>query len=160
MKNGHGNFIKTPAKEYISASIPLNFKQFVSLGGIIGSTLVSLIILVLYITKTYKYSSVMLAGGVALPGLYSLRFILIGRGHDATEFQEAQSALGLNYSGHSLDWIFLITFICGVVFWIIKSKPGFRIIGRLSIGLVLTFIFVIGLQVINNAIFDPIFQSK
>jgi hypothetical protein len=90
----------------------------------------------------------------------NLRFILKGRGHDTTEFQEAQSALGLSYSGHSLDWIFLILFVFGVVVWIIISKPHYKIIGRLSVGIVLTFIFIVGLQVINNAIFDPILQPK
>jgi len=68
--------------------------------------------------------------------------------------------LGLNYSGHSLDWIFLLIFSTGVIIWVIKSKPGNKVIGRIFIGFVLTFIFIVGLQSINNAIFDPIFQTK
>lgn len=157
----HGYWaVPTPAKEYISNTIPLGLKKYVSLGGIIGSVLIPLMIIWLFLNKTYRYGSAILAGAVAMPGMYTLRFILSGRGHDATEFQEAQSALGLSYSGHSLDWIFLILFLLGMVAWIIKSKPNYKIIGRLSIGFVLTFIFVIGLQVINNAIFDPIFRAR
>ncbi len=157
----HGYWaVPTPAKEYISNAVAMDLKQYISLGGVIGSILVSLIVIFLYLNKTYRINPAILAGVIAIPGMYTLRFILSGRGHDATEFQEAQSALGLSYSGHSLDWIFLILFIFGVVVWIIKSKPHYKIIGRLSIGFVLTFIFVVGLQVINNAIFDPILQAK
>jgi len=119
-----------------------------------------LIVTFLYLSKRYGINSAILAAAIALPGMYTLRFILSGRGHDATEFQEAQSALGLSYSGHSLDWTFLILFVFGAIVWIIKSKPHFKIIGRLSVGFVLTYIFIVGLQIINNAIFDPIFQPK
>jgi Na+/phosphate symporter len=86
--------------------------------------------------------------------------MLKGRGHDATEFQEAQSALGLTYSGHFLDWFFLILFILGAIIWIIKARPSYQILGRLILGVILTAIFLIELQTLNNAIFDPIFQSK
>ena len=152
--------IPTPAKEYISDAIPMKLKEYVSLGGIMGSILFSLIIIVLYLTRPFKYNSAILAGAIAIPGIYTLRFILAGRGHDATEFQEAQSALGLSYSGHSLDWIFLSLFLLGIIVWIYKSKPHYKIIGRLAFGFVLTVMYVIGLQVVNNAIFDPIFQAR
>jgi len=157
----HGYWaVPTPAKEYMSNDIPLNFKQYISLGGVMVSILISLIVAFLYLSKRYRINSAILAAAIALPGMYTLRFLLIGRGHDATEFQEAQSALGLSYSGHSLDWVFLILFVFGTVVWIIKSKPHFKIIGRLLGGFVLTYVFIVGLQVINNAIFDPIFQPK
>lgn len=152
--------IPTPAKEYISVNLPPDIQHYVSLGGVLGSLLVSTFILFLYLIKTNRFNSALLAGAMAMPGMYTLRFILTGRGHDATEFQEAQSALGLNYSGHSLDWIFLTLFILGAIVWIIKSKPNYKVIGKLAVGFILTLIFVVGLQVINNAIFDPIFQPK
>jgi uncharacterized integral membrane protein len=151
--------IPTPAKEYITGTVPMDLKQIVSLGGIIGTVLVCLIILVLYFHNTNRFYSAMLAGAFALPGLYTLRYFLIGRGHDATEFQEVQSALGFSYSGHYLDWFFLIFFLTGTAIWMLKSKPGYKIIGRLIIGFILTFIFIVGLQEVNNAIFDPIFQA-
>jgi len=153
----HGYWaVPTPAKEYMSQTIPLDLKQYVSLGGIIGSVVVLLMISILYLNNNLRFNSVLLAGALAIPGMYTLRFMLIGRGHDATEFQEAQSALGLSYSGHSLDWFFMTFFLLGAVMWIIKSKPSHKILGRLLIGFVLTFIFVVSLQKVNNAIFDPI----
>jgi hypothetical protein len=152
--------IPTPAKEYISITIPFGLKQYISLGGIIGTVMITIIILILYSAKPHNFNSAILAGVIATPGFYTLRFILAGRGHDATEFQEAQSALGLNYSGHSLDWFFLLIFSIGVIVWIIKSNPSYKVIGRIFIGCVLTFIFIVALQSINNTIFDPIFQAK
>jgi hypothetical protein len=152
--------VPTPAKEYTLDTIPGNLQQYVSLGGIVGSSLFVFIIFFLYVNKPYKFSSAMLAGAIAVPGMYTIRFILQGRGHDQTEFQEAQSALGLNFSGHSLDWFFLVLFLSGAILWSIKSKAKFKILGRLLIGSILTFIFFIALQDLNNAIFDPIFQSK
>jgi hypothetical protein len=55
--------------------------------------------------------------------------------------QKAQSALGLHYEGHTLDWLFLLLFLSDIIMWLIKSKPAFKILGRLLIGAVLTFIF-------------------
>ncbi len=149
--------VPTPAKEYTLDAIPLDLQSFVSLGGIVGSSLFVFLIFFLYINKRYKINSAILAGAIAAPAMYTIRFILKGRGHDETEFQEAQSALGLNYSGHSLDWFFLILVLLGVIIWLIKSKPKINILGRLFIGILLTFIFLIALQNVNNAIFDPIF---
>lgn len=152
--------IPTPAKEYINGTIPDGLRQNIALGGIFCSVLFSVIILIAYFLKSFNFSSTLLAGAIAMPGLYTLRFILAGRGHDATEFQDAQSVLGLSYFGHSLDWIFLILFLAGLIIWVIKSKPRFKVIWTLIIGFVLTFIFVICLQSFNNLIFDPIFQSQ
>jgi hypothetical protein len=152
--------IPTPAKEYISGDISPDLKQVISLGGIIGSVLFSVIVMLMFLFASFRYSLSLLSAAIAVPGVYSLRFILQGRGHDSTEFQEAQSALGLSYSGHSLDWFFLALFICGAIIWIIKSKPKFSITGRLLIGFVVTLIFVIALQKFNNDLFDPIFLSK
>lgn len=152
--------IPTPAKEYMSAKIPTGLNQFISLGGIAGTVMFAITILIFYSSNLFNISSVLLAGALATPGFYTLRFILFGRGHDATEFQEAQSALGLNYSGHSFDYFFLIIFLTGVFVWIFKSKPGYNIIGRIFIGFILTLIFIVALQSINNIIFDPIFEVK
>ena len=149
--------IPTPAMEYISDEIPLGLKQYVALGGVLVTIFLAIIAMLLYIFYNRKTSALILAGVLAIPGIYSLRFIILGRGHDATEFQEAQSALGFAYSGHFLDWIFLSVFIIGTLAWIIKSKPGYKITGRLLVGAILTIIFIVGLQEINNAVFDPLF---
>lgn len=150
--------IPTPAKEYISETISDGLQQQVSLGGVLGTLLISIFGLILYLAKHFKYNSAVLAGAIAMPAMYTFRFILAGRGHDANEFQEAQAALGAAYSGHLTDWVFLFLFLAGVAVWIIKSQPKPRIAGRLAIGFVVTVIFVIVLQVVNNTLFDPVFQ--
>lgn len=149
--------IPTPSKEYILDAVPAHLIYSVSLGGILATILTSLLIIIIFSIRTFKYGSILLAAVIAMPGMYTFRFFLAGRGHDATEFQEAQTALGLDYSGHSLDWIFLLIFVAGTIAWIVKTRPRFKSPGRIALGVILTFAFVIGLQVINNAIFDPIF---
>jgi hypothetical protein len=149
--------IPTLAMEYISDDIPMNLKQYVSLGGVLATLILVLSILVLYSFSTKMIGSALLAAVLALPGIYTLRFIILGRGHDATEFQEAQAALGFSYSGHSLDWIFMFVFIAGTLIWILKTRPGYKIIGRLIPGAILTIAFIVVLQEINNAVFDPLF---
>ncbi len=157
--NGY-KVIPTPAKEYAIDAIPGELQQYISLGGIAASVLLGLTILFLYLRKNSRISSVVLAASIANPGLYSVMFLFRGRGHNDTEFQEAQAALGMDYSGHSVDWIFVSIFIAGALAWIIKSKPGYKNTWRLLFGAVLTFLFVVALQEINNAIFDPIFQNR
>ena len=154
----HGySAIPTLAKMYTSDSIPLHLAKYDSLGGIINSVLFTVLVIIYFAKSFSKYNSAVLAGGIAMPSIYTLRFILNGRGHDQTEFQEAQSALGLNYTGHFIDWLFLFLLMLGVAAWIIKSKPRIKIIGRLLIGAVLSLTFIVLLQKINNSIFDPIF---
>ncbi|MFC2106810.1 hypothetical protein ACFLRY_00595 [Bacteroidota bacterium] len=149
--------IPTPAMEYISDNIPQDLEQYIALGGVLVTLILALITILLYTFRNKKTSTTILAGVLAIPAIYTLRFLILGRGHDATEFQEAQAALGLSYSGHSIDWLFLSIFIFGVLIWIIKAKPGYRIIGRLLVGAIFTIIFIVALQEINNAVFDPMF---
>jgi len=94
------------------------------------------------------------------PGFYTLRFLLVGRGHDATEFQEAQVALELEYSGHALDWIFLGLFVGATALWFWRTRPRFtlRLAGRLLVGAFAALVAVCLLQSVNNAVFDPLFQ--
>jgi hypothetical protein len=149
--------IPTPLKEYLQESIPRDLGPYVSLAGLSVTLLFCVIVLVSYAVKP-SMSPAILAGAIAMPGMYTLRYILLGRGHDATEFQEAQSALGFNYSGHFLDITFLLLFLTGTIIWIIRSKPAIRLFGRLLLGFILTILFVMGLQFFNNLIFDPIFS--
>jgi hypothetical protein len=149
--------IPTPAKEYIMGEISNELKQYISLGGILGTVIFTAIVFTFYLKKSCKNCSALLAAAISIPAIYTLRFLIVGRGHDATEFQEAQSALGLDYSGHSLDWLFLVLVITGILMWVIKSKPSYKILGRLLIGSIVTVIFIVGFQSINNRIFDPIF---
>jgi predicted small integral membrane protein len=142
--------------EYISDDLPVNLRPYVSLGGALATIIISVIVLLLYAFSRKIISSTLLAGVLALPGMYSLRFVILGRGHDATEFQEAQAALGFSYSGNSLDWIFLVIFLSGTLAWIYKSKPGYKKAGRLLVGTILTIAFIVVLQEVNNAVFNPL----
>jgi len=151
--------IPTPVKEYLQESIPKELSLSVSLAGIIGTLLFSITALVAYSVKLLINPAI-LAGAIAMPGMYTLRYILFGRGHDGAEFQEAQSALGFGYSGHSLDIAFLLLFLAGAILWIIRIRPGLKVSGRLFLGFILTIFFVIGLQFFNNLIFDPIFNIR
>lgn len=151
--------IPTPAKEYLlKGNVPAGVNESISLGGPTGTAVFSVIAIILFITTKFTHRSSFLAGGLVTPGIYCVSFLLKGRGHDETEFQEAQSALGLPYSGHALDWFFLILFLAGTVTWIIGAKPTFKIVPRLIAGFFIALIFTVVLQKINNAVFDPLFS--
>ncbi len=94
--------VPTPAKEYLLEQAPESLNPSISLGGVLGTVIVTMTGIVMFLRG--KCNEVLLAGTIAMPGAYSLMFMLKGRGHDATEFQEAQAALGLSYNGHLLDW--------------------------------------------------------
>lgn len=150
--------IPTLAKEYPSASIPATLTDSISFGGILNSIIFSALGISFYLKSTYKYRSSVLAGSLAMPALYTLRFVLLGRGHDSTEFQEAQSAIGFSYEGHAVDWFFIIILLLGLIVWILKSKPTIKIWKRFVIGAIASVVFIVILQTVNNRIFDPIFS--
>lgn len=151
--------VPTPAKQYIPPNIPISIQQAISFGGLAGTILFAFSVLISGLIIKTQFNWAILAGAIATPGFYSLRYFLLGRGHDATEFQEAQYYMGFSYSGHLLDWIFLSIFILGILVWIYKCKPSYKITGRLIIGFILTIIFIMGLQTFNNLLFDPILQK-
>jgi hypothetical protein len=152
--------IPTPAKEYLFEPIPERVQYQVALGGILGSVAA----LLAGVSWLYRHhtaaSSALLAGVMTAPGFYTLRFILAGRGHDATEFQEAQAALGLSYSGHAADWLFVSLFVITTVLWFLRTRTRLtpRLVGRLALGAIAALVVVVLLQNVNNALFDPLFQ--
>jgi hypothetical protein len=154
--------IPTPMKEYLLKPIPETLQCQVSLGGIVGSV-VALLAAVLWLhAHPTPTRSALLAGAMTAPGFYTLRFILAGRGHDATEFQEAQAALGLSYSGHAADWLFAGLFVIATVFWFvrIRARPTLRLIGRLLAGAIAALAVLVFLQSANNALFDRFFEPR
>lgn len=154
--------IPTPAKEYILTRLPEAVQNQMALGGIIGSV-VALVAASLWLhLRPGAISSSILAGTITLPGFYTLRFILAGRGHDATEFQEAQAALGLSYPGHVIDWLFVTLFIGVTVFWFwrTRARPTPRLVVRLVVGAIAALIIFGLLQSVNNRVFDPVFEPK
>jgi hypothetical protein len=89
--------IPTPAKEYLLKPLPQAAQNQVALGGILGSIGSLIAALWWFCRQPGPRRSALLAGTLTVPGFYALRFYLAGRGHDATEFQEAQAALGWNH---------------------------------------------------------------
>ena len=150
----------SPAEEYILHPVSIDLNQQISLGGYLGTLLITLISLIIFLSTDFKYKSALFAGTAAVPGMYCVLFFFNGRGHGGHEFQEAQAALGFNYYGHSLDVFFWILFISLVVTWFVFIKPSHKIIWRVLIGVIATFFFFIALEWLNNAIFDPVFQSR
>lgn len=154
--------IPTPIKEYVIKPIPETVQCQVALGGILGSVVALLASVFLLQRHPTPTCSALLAGAMTGPGFYTLRFILAGRGHDATEFQEAQAGLGLSYSGHAADWLFVSLFVMATAFWLLRTRvrPTPRLVGRLLVGAIAALVVVVLLQSVNNAVFDPLFQPK
>jgi hypothetical protein len=150
--------IPTPAKTYTLENLPVHLTNAFSLGGIAGTIVFSLVIVLAYLFSSSNFNSAVLAGALANPGMYSFLFFFKGRGHSGSEFQNAQAALGQSYSGHFLDWLLISIFIVGAITWFIKSKPGLKIIPRIIIGIVISILFLSALQDLNNKIFDPLFN--
>ncbi len=154
--------VPTPAREYILAAVTDPVQRAIALGGILATVLASLGALSLYFRSRAARASAILAGTLMIPLFYVVRFFVAGRGHDATEFQEAQAALGLSYSGHSLDWVFLTAWIGIALVWLWKSRtrPGLPLLWKCLQGGAVGLVLLVGLQVTNNMIFDPIFGQK
>jgi hypothetical protein len=154
--------VPTPAKEYILAVVSDRVQHAIALGGILGTVLALICALCLYLRRPTATTSAILFGTLLTPVLYVLRFLIAGRGHDGTEFQNAQAALGLSYSGHALDWFFLTACTAIGLLWLLKSRtrPGIRFLRKRAMGAVFGLLLLLGLQMINNMVFDPIFRSK
>lgn len=151
----------TPAKEYIlQAEVDWNQRARISLGGVVATALLAVGVLLWYALTRRQDADAVLAGVLEVPFAYTLRFALAGRGHDGMEWQGAQSAVGASPSGHLVDIVFLCIVAAGLVVW------GFR--RRRSIGPALLLkaaglavagvIFLVFLQVGNNAVFDRYFS--
>ncbi len=154
--------IPTPAKEYILKPLPGGIQNQMALGGIVGSV-IALVAASLWLhLRPGATSSSVLAGAMTAPGFYTLRFILAGRGHDATEFQEAQAALGLSYAGHGVDWLFVSLFVVATIFWFwrTRARPTPKLLVRLVVGAVAALVLLALLQSINNRVFDPLLEPK
>jgi hypothetical protein len=154
--------VPTPAKEYILAAVTDPVQQAIALGGILATVLTFPGALWLYVRSRAARASAILAGTSMIPLFYVVRFFVAGRGHDATEFQEAQAALGLSYSGHALDWFFLAAWIAIALVWLWKTRtrPGLPLLWKCLRGAALGLVLLSGLQVTNNMVFDPIFGHK
>lgn len=154
--------LPTPAKEYILQSqVDWHQRTWISLGGVLASVLVVSGSLLCYVLRRSLTGAAILAGCLIIPGVYTLRFLLEGRGHDATEWQEAQTALGASPSGHSLDLVFLVLLFagCASLAWFRDVSLSWRSLLK-SAGLALLGLaIIIIVQVGNDAVFDKHFPK-
>ncbi len=154
--------VPTLAKGYLLQPLPAGAQNGHALGGVLGSVAALLAAGYWLFRRADQVRSVLVAGAMILPGCYALRFFLAGRGHDGTEFQEAQAALGLSYSGHAVDWLFSVLFALAAAGWFWRTRPTWssRLAGRLVAGFILGLVIVVLLQFGNNALFDPLLMRR
>lgn len=152
----------TPAKEYVLLDrVEWSRMTWIALGGVVTTALLAMSTLVWYLRTRHARADAILAGVFLPPFVYSVRFLMVGRGHDAVEWQAAQSALGLAPAGHAVDALFLLLVLAATAAWIVRRRPKLRFsaAGR-AVGLVVGGIaLLVVLQVANNALFDPLFPE-
>lgn len=154
--------VPTPAKEYVLRS-EVEWRQeiWIALGGVLATAIVTAGTMLWYRRQLQPEADAVLAGVLLIPGFYTVRFLLVGRGHDRLEWQEAQSALGINPSGHAIDIMFLVLFVAGCVAFAVRRwnslrwRSPFGALGIALGGLVLMIVVQVG----NNAIFDRRFPK-
>jgi hypothetical protein len=134
-----------------------NKEIWISLGGVLGTTVVVLAAVVYFCLKPCLDREAVLAGALLPLGLYTFRFLLVGRGHDETEWQAAQAALGLPPAGHAIDVFFLCLFIAGLIVWGVRLRPPPSSVLRVVTLAVAGIALLIVLQISNNAVFDRVF---
>ena len=151
--------VPMPAKEYVLQSqLAWNREIWIALGGVIGTTGVALASALYFWRKPCFDREAILAGAFVLPGCYSLRFLLVGRGHDDTEWQAAQTALGLPPTGHVIDAFFLCLLVAGFVVWGIRLYSPSSLLRLVTLAIAGIILLVV-LQVGNNAVFDRVFPA-
>jgi len=150
--------VPTPAKEYVLQSqLGWDKEIWIALGGVVGTTVSALAAALYFWRKPCPDSEAILIGAFLPLGLYSVRFLLVGRGHDDVEWQAAQTALGLPPTGHAIDAFFLCLLIAGFVVWVFRLHPPLGSWLRLATMAIGGIVLLIMLQVGNNAVFDHLF---
>jgi len=154
--------LPTPLKEYVLRDqIEWHQEMWIALGGVAGTVLVAVGTLIWHMRKDRIHGDAILAGVLLIPFAYTMRFLLVGRGHDGLEWQAAQSALGASPSGHAVDMMFLVVCLVAMVTWMVRSRGSLqasslvKIAGLIVVGIAL----LIALQVVNNMLFDPFFPK-
>jgi hypothetical protein len=152
--------VPTPAKEYVlQPLLDWNTETWIALGGVIGTTVAVLAATLCFWRKPSSHSEAILAGAFLPLGLYTVRFLLVGRGHDGTEWQAAQAAIGVAPAGHTIDVFFLCLLIAGFAIWGIRRHPPPPSLLRLVALAIAGIILLVALQLGNNAVFDHMFPA-
>jgi hypothetical protein len=154
--------VPTPLKEYVlQDQVEWHKEIWISLGGVVTTVLLTLGVLIWYKVSKWRMSDAVLGGILLTPCTYTILFLLLGRGHDALEWQAAQTAIGAEPSGHLIDLIMAVLFFAGIVLWVAKKGRQLGIMSIVkAIGLLFAgFVFLIGLQIGNNFVFDRFFTN-
>jgi hypothetical protein len=148
--------VPTPAKEYIFQSqVAWNQETWIALGGPVGTTLAVVGATLYFLNERRPEAEAVLLGALLPLFLYTLRFLLAGRGHGDLEWQAAQTALGLAPAGHAIDVFFLCLWRAGVVLWASRLRFPLRYSLLKFAGLAIAgVILLVALQVGNNLLFD------
>jgi hypothetical protein len=153
--------VPTPAKEYILLpQVSWNQEIWVSLGGPVGTTLAVLGAMLYFLRERRPEAEAVLLGALLPLGLYTIRFLLAGRGHDGLEWQAAQTVLGLAPAGHVIDIFFLCLWLAGIILWGSRLHHPLRYSLLKFAGLFIAgVILLVALQVGNNRLFDRHFPD-
>jgi len=153
--------VPTPAKEYIlQPQVSWNQEIWISLGGPVGTTLAVIGAMLYFLRERRPAAEAVLLGSLLPPCLYTIRFLLAGRGHDGLEWQAAQTALGLAPAGHAIDVFFLCLCLAGIVLWGSRLHFPLRYPLMKFAGLVIAgVILLVVLQAGNNRLFDRHFAA-
>ena len=154
--------IPTPLKTYtLAADVRWDQQEWILFGGVLGTFALSVLVLIWYMLKWKEWADSILAAVLVGPAAYSIRFLLVGRGHDGIEWQAAQILLGASPTGHMLDYAFLFLVAVGLIVWIVRKRTSlqFRSLLYLTGLLMFGFVTLVALQKINNAIFDDQFRG-
>lgn len=80
----------TPAKECILwTQVEWQEMTWIALGGVAATKLVVVGCIGWYLRQRNQMADVVLAGLLVPPFVYTVRFLLVGRGHDGVEWQAA-----------------------------------------------------------------------
>ena len=151
----------TPAKEYIlRPQVYWNQEIWIALGGVVGTTLAVVGATLYFLRERGPVGEPVLLGALLPAWLYTVRFFLFGRGHDASEWQAAQTALGLAPAGHGIDVFFLCLSLAGIMVWGLRLRfplrnSLLRLVGLAIGGVILLML----LQAGNNSLFDRFFPT-
>lgn len=151
--------VPSPAKEYILRP-EVFWKQWIwiALGGVLGTALAALGATLYFLKVRSPVGEAVLFGALIPPWVYTIRFILLGRGHDGTEWQAAHAALGLAPAGHAIDVFFLCVSLAGIIVWAsgLRFPLRYHLLRLLRVALG-GAILLLALQVANNRLLDRFF---
>lgn len=149
--------VPTPLKEYVLRE-QIEWVEYcwISLGGVLGTTLLAAGALIWYARTRSPSKDAIFAGALLIPFAYTLRYVLLGRGHDGLEWQAAQSALGASAAGHLIDVVFLVLTLVGCATWAVRNRRSIRwsTLAALAGLAVAGIALLMAVQVANNMLFD------